>query len=119
MRLLAASLAEPMPVTDVDRRPALEVRQGEVHPSVAAERSAEQREQRLVLVDGQELPVAEGPPLRRKDKAHDSDLGQEWFSHRHLLIKSRVCCGPPAPALSQARLPRRLLSRWRYSSRRT
>src|SRR5215211_5450047 len=70
-----------MPVTDVDRRRALEVRQGEGHPPVAAERRAQQREQRLVLINRQELPVAESPPLRRKTETHNSDLGQERFGH--------------------------------------
>ena len=35
---------------------------------------AEQREQRLVLVDRQKLPVAERPALGREDEGHDPDL---------------------------------------------
>src|SRR4051794_29653620 len=88
VRLLASYLAECVAATHVDWRPALEVRQGEVHPSVAAERRAQQREQRLVLIDGQQLPVAKSPPLRRKGEAHDADLGQERFSHRRLLSEA-------------------------------
>ena len=41
----------------------------EVHAAVAAERRPQQREQRLVLVDRQQLPVAQRPPLRGEDEA--------------------------------------------------
>ena len=61
VRLLAAPLAQRVAAAHVDRRPAPQVGQGEVHPAVAAEGRTQQREERLVLVDGQELPVAQGP----------------------------------------------------------
>ena len=63
MRLLAAALAERVATADMDRRSAPKVGQREVHPAVAAERRAEQREQRLVLIDRQQLPVAQAQPL--------------------------------------------------------
>ena len=81
VRLLAARCAEREAAADVDRRPALQVRQGEVRLPVPAEGGAEQREQRLVLVDRQELPVAQRPALRGEHEAHDPDLRQERFGH--------------------------------------
>jgi hypothetical protein len=63
-----------MAVADVHRNPAAEVRKGEVDPSVAPVIRAEQREQRLVLVDGQQLAVALGPALRREAEAHQAQL---------------------------------------------
>src|SRR5688500_7511323 len=65
----------------MDRDPATAVRQGEVHPPVAAPVRAQQREQRLVLVDRQQLAVAQRPSLRREAEAHDSDLSEERLSH--------------------------------------
>ena len=81
VRLLAAALAERVAAADVDRRAAAQVGQREVDPAVAAEGRAEQREQRLVLVDRQQLPVAQRPALGREDEGHDPDFGQEWFGH--------------------------------------
>src|SRR5215210_2949383 len=86
VRLLAASFAERVPAADVNRCAPAQIRQREVHPPVSAEGRAEQREERLVLVDRKELTVAQGPALRSKDEAHDSDFRQKWFSHRFLLL---------------------------------
>jgi hypothetical protein len=75
VRLLAAALSQRVTAADVDRRPAPQVGEREVDPPVPAERRAQEREERLVLIDGQELAVAEGPSLGREDEAHDPDLG--------------------------------------------
>src|SRR5437588_2462859 len=89
--LLAAALAARMSAAHMDRRAALKVRQAEVHPPVAAIGRAEQREQRLVLVDRQQLPVAQRPTLRREAEGHDPDLRQKWFGHPALsLISDRT-----------------------------
>src|SRR5262249_17029505 len=73
--------AQRVTAADVDRHPRLQIGQGEVHAPVAAERGAEQREQRLVLIDGQQLPVAQSPALGGKTKRKDSDFRQEWVRH--------------------------------------
>ena len=57
-------LSETAP--EVHRRTATQIRQREGRLPVAPIRGAEHREQRLVLVDGQQLPVAERPPLGGK-----------------------------------------------------
>src|SRR5687767_5301190 len=81
VRLLAALFTEGMPTADVDRGASALVRQGKVDAPVAAECRAEQREERLVLVDRQQLPVAERPAFRGENKTHDPDFRQEGFSH--------------------------------------
>src|ERR687887_268893 len=53
--------------------------------TVAAEGCAQQREQRLILVDRQQLAVAQRPALRREVEAHDPDLRQERLRHPYLL----------------------------------
>src|SRR4051794_38473998 len=84
MSLLATALTQRVAASDVDRQAALEVRQRKVRLPVAAEGRAEQREQRLVLIDRQELTVRQRPSLRREDEAHNPDLGQERLGHRDL-----------------------------------
>jgi len=51
---------------DVNRRPGAEVGEAEVHLPVTAERGSEQREEGLVLVDRQDLAVAERPSPGRE-----------------------------------------------------
>ena len=74
MGLLAATFAEAMAAADVDRRAAAEIGQREVCLPVASEGRAKQREQRLVLVDRQQLAVTGRPTLRRKAEGHDPNL---------------------------------------------
>src|SRR2546423_5156930 len=81
VRLLAAFLAEGKSLTHVNRHISLEIRQAEIYAPIAAVGGPEQREERLVLVDRQQLPVAERPTFWREAEAHDSDFGKEWFSH--------------------------------------
>jgi hypothetical protein len=47
-----------------------QVRQGKVHPSITAKGGSQQREEGLVLVDGQKLSVAQGPAFGWKNEAH-------------------------------------------------
>src|SRR5687768_822991 len=84
VRLLAALLTEGMPAADVDRGSSALVGQREVHAAVTAERRAEEREERLVLVDRQQLPIALRPSFRREDETHNPDFGKEGFSHGEL-----------------------------------
>jgi hypothetical protein len=55
--------------------------EGEAHLPIAAEGCAQGREQRLVLIDEQELPVAERLALEGIDKAHEPNFTQERFGH--------------------------------------
>src|SRR4051812_18369742 len=81
MCLLATPFAERVAAADVNGRPCPQVRKREVDSAIAAESRAQQREERLVLVDGQELAVAQGPSLRGKHEAHDPDFRQKRFCH--------------------------------------
>src|SRR5262245_48461671 len=63
----------------VYRDAAAQVGQGERRLAVTPVGGAEQREQRRVLGDRQDLPVAGRPPPRGKAKAKQLDLTQKWF----------------------------------------
>ena len=75
------------------RRPALEVGQGEVALAVAAVGGAQQREQRGVLRDRQQLAVAPGPAPRREVERENSDFSDKWISHGTLLSWLRLATG--------------------------
>ena len=79
--LFAAPFAEGMAAADVNRGAPAVVRQGEVYPTVTAEGGAEQREKRLVLVDRQQLSIAQRPSTRGKREGHDADFAQKGFGH--------------------------------------
>src|ERR1051326_787691 len=78
----AALLAERVAVAHVDGDLAPQVRQLECGLPVAAVGRAEQREERLVLVDGEGLAVAERPTLRGEVEADDFDLTQRSEERR-------------------------------------
>ena len=80
----APFLAERMGAADVNRHPRPQVREGKGRLPVTAVGRAEQCEQRLILIDGQRLPVTEGPSLRREIEGHNSDFGEEGFGHGDL-----------------------------------
>ena len=82
VRRLAAQLAQREAAAHVDRRAALEVGEGEGGGAVAAVGRAHEREERLVLVDRQQLPVAERPPPRCEAEADDPDLCEVRGAHR-------------------------------------
>src|SRR5712692_2301637 len=86
VRGLAANLAQGNPVAHVHGGATLEVRQGEGCPSVAAIGGAQDREQCLVLIDGQKLPVAKSPTFGRKIPTDNFYFGQKWLCH--ILISS-------------------------------
>src|SRR5712691_1734175 len=81
VRLLATPLTQGVPTTNVNRDTTSQVRQAKVDAPVAAEGRAQQTEERLVLINGQQLSVTQRPALRRKNETHDSDFRQEWFCH--------------------------------------
>src|ERR1019366_1849436 len=86
--LLAASLAEGMAATHVNGHITLQVRKAEIDPAVPTVRGAQEREKRLILVDGKKLPIAGSPTFGRESEAHDADLTEEWFCHFYLLASS-------------------------------
>ena len=61
VRLLAAALAQGVPAAYVDRGARAQIGEREVDPPIAAKGRAQQREERLVLVDRQQLAVAQSP----------------------------------------------------------
>ena len=69
------ALSERVAAPLVDRHPAAQIRQGEVHPSVTTERGAQQREQRLVLVDRQAAARCRAPsPWARRRTTSSGSL---------------------------------------------
>src|SRR5438552_11176080 len=81
MCLFATGLAEDDSTADVDWHLGLQIRQAKGDPAVAAVGRAQQREERLVLVDGQELPVALRPAFRGEIEADYFDFAEEWSGH--------------------------------------
>src|ERR1051325_2240402 len=81
----AAFLAERVAVAHMDGHLPAQVRQRERRLPVAAVGCAEQRKERLILIDRQGLSVAQRPALRGEVKTHDFDLTQERFGHSSLL----------------------------------
>src|SRR5260370_1370693 len=71
---------------DTARDPALEVRQREGRLAVAPIGRSQEREQGLVLVDGQQLAVAKSPALGREVERHDLDFADKRFAHSRLLL---------------------------------
>src|SRR5688572_16349240 len=63
---------------------AFQVGQGEGGLAVAAVGRAQQREQRRVLRQRQQLAVAPRPPLWREVEREYADLGNEWVGHEVL-----------------------------------
>src|SRR5438552_142278 len=89
--ILSAYLAQGMALAHVQRGAALQVRQAEVDAAVSAIGGAEQREERLILIDWQELAIAHRPALRRKVEGHTFQFREEWFRHdRFSLITLRL-----------------------------
>src|SRR5882762_2897033 len=66
-------------LTGVHRSAALQVGQREGRLAVAAVGGTQQREERGVLREGQELPVAPRPTFRREVEREDADFRDEWI----------------------------------------
>src|SRR3954467_151180 len=81
VRRLAPFFAVAEAASEMNRHVAAQVRQRESRLAVAAKGRSEKREERLVLVDGQELPVALRPAFRGEVETHDADFGEKWFGH--------------------------------------
>ena len=63
----------------VDRGCTLQIGQGEGADAVTAKGGPEDREQRLVLCDGQQLPVAGEPAARNQAEGEKANLANEGF----------------------------------------
>src|SRR5207248_2305909 len=72
--LLATLFAQRMTTAHVNRCLTNQIRQSKVHPPVAAISRTQQTEERLVLINRQQLTVAKGPTLGCEVKAEDSDF---------------------------------------------
>src|SRR5262245_37250 len=92
----------------MNRHSRLKVRQAEVHPAIPAECRTQQREQRLVLIDGQKLPVAKRPTLGREAEGHDSDLRQKRFGHS--ISSYQRCSNTDLQASSSSPTPGRFIA---------
>jgi hypothetical protein len=81
VRGLAGRLTEGEGTALVHGASAAQVRQSEIRLPVAAVGRTQQREQRLILVDGQKLPIAERPAFRREVERKQPDFRQKRLSH--------------------------------------
>src|SRR5258708_8798361 len=90
VRSLAATLTQPDAVAHVDWRTALQVGQGKRGLPITAISGAENREQCLILVDGQQLAVTKSPSLRREIPTDDLDFSQKWLGHTDLLLDPQL-----------------------------
>src|ERR1700675_1052855 len=90
---LAGGFAQHMSVAHMHRYAALQIRQREGRDSVTAIRRAQQRKQRLILIDGHQLTVTQRPTFGCKPESEDPDLGKKWFCHVDLLSAAQERAG--------------------------
>src|SRR5258707_11969925 len=81
VKLLAAFLSLDKTLTLMDWHPAAKIWQAEGGLAIAAVGSAKEREERLVLVDRQELPVTECPAPGSEVPGYDFYFGEIRLSH--------------------------------------
>src|SRR3954470_23089134 len=74
MRLLPSPLTERVSAAHVNGSSRTQVGQTEVDAAIASIRRAQQGKERLILIDGKQLPIAERPTLGRETETHDPDL---------------------------------------------
>jgi hypothetical protein len=79
MRGLAAALAQGDAVADMHWHASLKIGQAKRGAAVAAVGGAENGKQRLVLIDRQQLPIAESPAFGRKIPTDDFYFAQKWL----------------------------------------
>jgi hypothetical protein len=83
--LHAGRLRQYEPVALVDRKPSAQIRQCKCALAVAPVGGADQLEERLVLRDRQQLPLAEHPARRGEVATEHPDLAYVWLCHPKLL----------------------------------
>ena len=74
VRLLSADFAQRVSAAHMEGHSSLKIRQGESGLPVPAVSRSEQGKQRLILIDRQQLPVAQRPALGGKVEAHDANF---------------------------------------------
>src|ERR1035438_6351518 len=79
-----AGLAQNDAVADMHRHAPLQIRQSEVSLSIAAIGRAENRKQRLILVDRQQLAIAKRPALGREVERENPDFANIGGAHKIL-----------------------------------
>src|SRR3954471_17751541 len=77
------------PLPWVHRSTSLQVGQGEVALAIPAIGGAEQREERGVLPEWQELAIAPGPALGREVEGEDANFSDKRVGHQDLLLCRR------------------------------
>jgi hypothetical protein len=78
VKLLSSDISLEETAALMNRNAAAKVRQRKINATIASVSRTQQRKERLVLIDRQELAVAESPTLRRKIKTNNLDFSQEW-----------------------------------------
>src|SRR5687768_15771926 len=84
----ATSFAQRVSATKMIWNPPSQIGQRKIRLPVPSIGCSQQREQSLVLINWQQLPVAESPTFRREVEAKDPDFGQKRFRHR---CDSSIC----------------------------
>ncbi len=89
-RFCPAELSQSESLTEVDGDARLKIGQGEVDPAVAPVGRAQDRKQRLILIDWQQLAVAESPALRREIERADLDFTYKWGCHAFVAPEAEM-----------------------------
>jgi len=79
MRRFTGGFSLRVPVSDVNWHSSLKVRELEGRCTISSVHCAQQRKERLILVDRKCLPIAKRPASRWKIKAESPDFSNEWF----------------------------------------
>lgn len=77
MRILARGLPLRVAIPHAYGHTTLEVGESERGPAITTVSGAQERKERLILIDRQELPIAERPALGRKAKGEECKLSNE------------------------------------------
>src|SRR5262249_55321534 len=83
---LAAGLRQNKSRTHMNRNAALQIGKRKRVLAIAAVGSADQLEQRWILIDGNQSSVAERPPCRGKVSCEHPNLAYKWLRHVSLLV---------------------------------
>src|ERR1043166_9421730 len=110
--------AQPGTLAGADRHAAPQIGQRKRRYAVTAVHGAEQREQRRVLRDRQQLALAQRPAARREVIGEQRDLAEEWLGHGRSLPVSfvRATAQFRAGKMPSTAMTNRIASRgWRFS----
>jgi hypothetical protein len=76
---LTAHFAQHNSVADVDWAPSLKIRQPEGSHSISSVRGAQDGKEGLILIDGQQLPIAKSPSLGGEVPTDNLNFAQKWL----------------------------------------